>query len=745
MPPELKAAIKAKLEKQDEESLESRMNDISDAFRAEHETSHNFIWVAATFEDHVIIEESGEMFKVTFEESDGDFIFAGRSEWVEVEREVQFVEKAIKSYIQSTGINALKTVTKTKDSIRVGNYIALFGDKNKTDLEDEWFTKSTKFDSSYTETGFFHVDWEHGYGKAMDGVGPGGDDVLGKVDWSTMKMDEHGVWVERVLNRRNQYVTLLEPLIDENLIGTSSQAVGSDVVKNKTGEIEIWPLKRDTLTVIPAEPRMMSDNAIASLKSLQKIFPQLEANLPSESGNDSSATAKPTEKLTVKTISLEVNKPMNKEELLKFFAEKMNLDVEKLTDMQKYQAWSGTEHAIEMPVTVDDRMSSLEKSLGENFAKMDEVLKFIQDSPALEKAGYVTNMGGKHDKTAASFGDFLIAVARKDEVRLKTIYGSVYSEGEDDGKTDMSHLTGSLGGFLIPPEFENRLLEMSIQMSPLTQMVTTLPVLSNRGSMPVLDQTTAPTAGQGDVGWTATVTAGVGPENTALTETNPLLAQVNWNIHKVGGVTHTPNELIEDAPQSIELILSALFATTINSKREFLILNGTGAGEARGILQSDALIAVTTITNSIFALGDALAMTSRFKPWLSPGVWVAHPGVIPDIGIIQVGNGGGVLLKDPGGMDVMTLPLLGKRILYSEHLPQDDSSGDVILIDPKAYLLFQKRGMKIDFSPHVKFVEDQSTWRFTDRMDGQPWVSGAVTLADPNGSFTVSPYVKHHD
>ena len=729
-----------------DESLEGQMEAISADFRAQHESDDGFIWVAQTFDEHVIIEESGLMFKVTFEEEDGDFIFAERSEWVEVEElPREFVEKSARAYIKETGINALKTIAKTKDTLTVGNYIVLFGDEEHRDLEEEWFTKSTQLESSYTDTGVLYFDWEHGHGKVMDGMGPGQDDVLGTVNWASMKVDDMGVWVERFLNRRLDYMAHLEPLIDEKIFGTSSQAVGADVKVNKSGEIEIWPLKRDTLTVIPAEPRMMSENAIASLKSLFKAFPNLKANLPSGSGDDLSAAAKIEEKPTSKPIRLEVTK-MNKEEFLKFFAEKSNLKVEDLTEMNKYTAWAGTEYEIEKPVDPDERMNSMEKSIQAQSAKIDEVLAFIQNDPALERGGYMTNVGGKSDPKSASFGDFLTAVARKDTTRLKSIYKSVWSEEEDDGeKTDMSHLTGSLGGFLIPPEFETRLLQMATEMSPLTQMVTPAPVSSNRGSVPVLDQTTAPTAGQGDVAWTATVVAGVGPENTALAETNPLFAQVNWNIHKIGGITQSPNELIEDAPLLIETILSALFATTINSKREFLILNGTGAGEARGILQSSALISVTTTADNTFALADALAMLSRFKPWLSPGIWMAHPGVIPDIGILQVASGGGVILKDMANQDVLTLPLLGKRILYSEHLPQDDNSGDVILIDPKAYLLFNKRGMKIDFSAHVAFKEDQGTWRFTDRMDGQPWVSGASTLADPNGSFTVSPYVKHND
>ena len=85
------------------------------------------------------------------------------------------------------------------------------------------------------------------------------------------------------------------------------------------------------------------------------------------------------------------------------------------------------------------------------------------------------------------------------------------------------------------------------------------------------------------------------------------------------------------------------------------------------------------------------------------------------------------------------------QILMSEHLPQDDNAGDVILADMKAYLLFERMGLNISFSEHANFTSDQGTWRFTQRMDGQPWLAGAVTLADPQGGYTVSPFVFHND
>ena len=118
-------------------------------------------------------------------------------------------------------------------------------------------------------------------GQEVDGkTAPGPDDVLGYVDWKTAKPDEMGMWVERILDRRNQYVKYIEVLIDAGLIGNSSATTNGGAVTTKSGEITRWPLERDTLTVMPMEPRMMTNNVISAVKGLAKIYPNLEALLP---------------------------------------------------------------------------------------------------------------------------------------------------------------------------------------------------------------------------------------------------------------------------------------------------------------------------------------------------------------------------------------------------------------------------------------------------------------------------------
>ena len=118
--------------------------------------------------------------------------------------------------------NALKAISKTDDELRVGNYIVLFGgrdleglgsdSKNADGSIGEYFTPQTVLESSYTKAGALYVDWEHRQGEL-------GNELLGVVDWKTAKVDDRGVFVERVLNRRNQYLRWLEGLIDQGLIG----------------------------------------------------------------------------------------------------------------------------------------------------------------------------------------------------------------------------------------------------------------------------------------------------------------------------------------------------------------------------------------------------------------------------------------------------------------------------------------------------------------------------------------------
>lgn len=173
--------------------------------------------------------------------------------------------------------NSLKAVLKTDDELIVANYMVLFGGRdlegiaspkiNPDGTKGEYFTKATEFESDYTQTGQLLVDWEHR--TRPDGVGPDAEDIFGYVDWKTAIVDETGLFVNRVLNRRNRYVKMLEALIEAGMLGSSTEPVQKGVAKENDGQIKVWPLKRDSFSVTPMDPRMMSENHLEAVKSLR--------------------------------------------------------------------------------------------------------------------------------------------------------------------------------------------------------------------------------------------------------------------------------------------------------------------------------------------------------------------------------------------------------------------------------------------------------------------------------------------
>jgi hypothetical protein len=293
-------------------------------------------YMVEVYPDYGIICRGELFWKVPYMLDENDkVVLSPESEWTQVEKQwnpvgikaapglaAQFQAKLPQRIPAG---NALKTVGKTTTELRVANYMCLFGGRDLEGLASprrnadgsrgEYFTKATKFSSPYTEVGVLYEDWEHGIAPADE---PGADEPLGIVDWKTAKITDKGLFVERVLNRRNQYVQFLEELIDQGLIGTSSQAIPTGVQKAADGHITAWPLMRDTLTVAPMEPRNLTDNQLQAIKRAGERLPALksifaawqtapEANAGGESGQTPGVAAMEAQRLSLELDLLEID------------------------------------------------------------------------------------------------------------------------------------------------------------------------------------------------------------------------------------------------------------------------------------------------------------------------------------------------------------------------------------------------------------------------------------------------------
>ena len=590
--------------------------------------------------------------------------------------------------------NALKTISSTPEELRIGNHIVLFGGRDATGImyknadgsKGEFFTPKTELESSYTKTGFIHVDFEHG--QDPDELNISSDDILGYVDWKTAKVDDQGVFVERVLNRRQRYVEWLEPLINEGLLGNSTECVPGESERGDDGEIKRWPLKRDTLTVNPMEPRMLSQNAITSIKALAKenisCFKSLVTTLPVDTG-------------------MEENKPII-----------VNESEVKMTD-EELKAQK-------------ERDESIAKSAAEAAVKA-----YAASLEPEVKAGYQVDVVEDEADKAAKLNPFK---------STGEFFKAVRAAGE--GETDKRLLTmkaaaganetiPSEGGFLVPVDMASGILEKTWATGTVLSRFNAIPVQGNGMKFNVVDETSRADGSRmgGILGyWLA--------EAGTKTATKPKFRQIALDLKKVAALCYATDELLEDAT-ALESWITTNVPDELRFQVEAAIINGNGVGKPLGILQSPAFYTIERQTAGSIDGVDLANMWAHRYMGANDYVWFSSSTIFPKLVNMTIGNTPAYM--PPGGLSGSPYgTIFGRPVIETEYNPSLSVAGDILLAAPSQYAMISKGGIKSASSIHVKFVTDETAFRFVYRVDGEPTWNDKVASYYASSDY-VSPFV----
>ena len=82
----------------------------------------------------------------------------------------------------------------------------------------------------------------------------------------------------------------------------------------------------------------------------------------------------------------------------------------------------------------------------------------------------------------------------------------------------------------------------------------------------------------------------------------------------------------------------------------------------------------------------------------------------------------------------------GRPVIFTEKMPVLGTQGDIGLYDFGYYLIGDRQAISMASSPHFKFQNDQTVYRFIERVDGRPWLQTALTPR--NAGPTLSPFVQ---
>lgn len=109
---------------------------------------------------------------------------------------------------------------------------------------------------------------------------------------------------------------------------------------------------------------------------------------------------------------------------------------------------------------------------------------------------------------------------------------------------------------------------------------------------------------------------------------------------------------------------------------------------------------------------------------------------------LSVGTGGGPIWLN-NGVAGPPMTILGRPVIVSEKVKTLGDAGDINFVDLGFYLIGDRQTMTAESSPHYRFQNGETAFRFVSRVDGRPWLKSAIT--PKNNGATLSPFVKLAD
>lgn len=331
-----------------------------------------------------------------------------------------------------------------------------------------------------------------------------------------------------------------------------------------------------------------------------------------------------------------------------------------------------------------------------------------------------------------SFGEFAQAVKAAVRAGAGQIDPRLTMNAPTTGSTEG---VGEDGGFAVPPDFRAAIMSKVMGEASLISRTDQLTSSSNSITLPKDETTPWQTSGGIQAAWEG--------EMSVLTQSKIALEQSTIRLNKLTALVPVTEELLEDA-SGLASYINRKAPEKFDFKVNDAIINGTGAGQPKGILTADSLVTVSKESGQaadtvVFA--NIVNMYARmYGPSRQNAVWLANQDIEPQLlGMQFPGTGTAVpVYLPPGGLSASPYgTLMGRPVLPTQACQTLGDVGDLILVDLKQYMTATKTGgIRSDVSMHLWFDYDTLAFRFILRVAGQPWWTSAIS--PKNGSNTLS-------
>ena len=275
--------------------------------------------------------------------------------------------------------------------------------------------------------------------------------------------------------------------------------------------------------------------------------------------------------------------------------------------------------------------------------------------------------------------------------------------------------TDSEGGYLVPDEYENQLiqaLEEANILRNLCHVITTsygdrkIPVVASHGSAVWMD------------------------EEAAFSESDEAFTQVTLSAYKLGTMLKVSDELLNDSYFNLDSYIAAEFARRIGAAEEESFLTGDGSSKPTGLLNATggASLGVTAASATAITIDEVLDLYHSLKSsYRKNATFLVNDDTIKKIRKLK--DGQGQYLWQPSIAAGTPDKILNRPVVTSQYMPTAASSEKTILFgDFKYYWVADRQGRTFKRLNELYAANGQVGFLASQRLDGKLILSEAMKV-----------------
>ena len=298
----------------------------------------------------------------------------------------------------------------------------------------------------------------------------------------------------------------------------------------------------------------------------------------------------------------------------------------------------------------------------------------------------------------------------------KAFWNGMRNKLSYDVQNALSIGTDSEGGYLVPDEYEKKLVEALEDEVFFRSLATVIRTSSGDRKIPIV-------TGKGEAAWI--------DEGGQFPESDDSFGQTSISAYKLATMIKVSDELLNDSVFNIEQYISREFGRRIGTKEEEAFFVGDGTGKPTGIFNTTGGAETGVTASGVnITFDDVMDLYYSLRaPYRTKAVWLLNDSTVKAIRKLKDGNGN--YIWQPSVRDGEPDRILNRPYRTSIYVPELAAGNRVMAFgDYSYYWIADRQGRSFKRLNELYATTGQVGFLASERVDGKLILSEAVKTLD---------------